>query len=355
MSLSATHEPTAPLAYPYHDAPPAGQAREIAPGVLWLRMPMPFRLDHVNVWAVRDGEGWAVIDTGLNTLDTAKAWNHLLGASGPLRAERVTRVLVTHMHPDHIGMAGWLTRRFDCRLWVTRLEYLHCRVLVADTLREAPEDGVRFYRQAGWTHDEIESYRARFGGFGKMIHHLPDSYRRIHDGERFTIGDHEWQVVVGTGHSPEHACYYCPELAFVISGDQVLPGISSNVSVFPTEPDADPLAEWLASIDKLRREVPNDVVVLPAHQLPFRGLHERLDQLARSTQIALERLRERLTEPRRVVDVFDALFARPISDAQLLSLATGESQAHINYLLRRGEVCLSRMDNGVAWYESKRP
>ena len=222
MSSVESTEP-ARLEYPCGNPPPVGAVREIAPGVLWIRMPMPFRLDHVNLWAVRDGTGWAVVDTGLSTVETAVAWNTILGPSGPLRGERVTRVLVTHMHPDHVGMAGWITRRFDCRLWMTRLEYLHCRVLMGDTVREAPEDGVRFYRKAGWGDEDIESYRARFGSFGKMIHQLPDSYRRVHDGERFAIGDHQWQVVIGRGHSPEHACYYCPDLALMISGDQVLP------------------------------------------------------------------------------------------------------------------------------------
>jgi glyoxylase-like metal-dependent hydrolase (beta-lactamase superfamily II) len=281
----------------------------------------------------------------------ANAWRTLLGASGPLGSRPVTRVLVTHMHPDHIGMAGWLTRRYDCRLWMTRLEYLQCRVLAADTGREAPEDGVRFFRRAGWTDEDIDTYRARFGGFGKMIHRLPDSYRRLVDGETVRIGANDWRIVIGRGHSPEHACLYCPALDLLISGDQVLPKISSNTSVHPTEPDADPLAEWLESIETIRAEVPDDVLVMPAHNEPFRGLHARLDHLERGQMRALERLREALKEPKRAVDVFGALFARPIgSEPNLLSLATGEAIACINYLLRRGEAVVDRLENGVAWY-----
>jgi glyoxylase-like metal-dependent hydrolase (beta-lactamase superfamily II) len=259
------------------------------------------------------------------------------------------------MHPDHIGMAGWITHRYNCRLWMTRLEYLNCRVLAADTGREAPEDGVRFYRKAGWTADDIETYRARFGNFGKMIHKLPDSYRRLQDGQQLTLGAHEWRVIVGTGHSPEHACFYCPGLKLLISGDQVLPRISSNVSVFPTEPDADPLADWLASLAKIKREVPDDVLVLPAHNDPFRGLHARLDHLATGHERGLERLREILEdEPRRAVDVFGALFARRITDPHLLNLATGESLAHINYLIGIGEAAVAKELDGVAWYQLAR-
>ena len=176
----------------------------------------------------------------------------------------------------------------------------------------------------------------------------------MHDGEVITIGRHDWQVVVGSGHTPEHACLYCPELKMLISGDQVLPRISSNVSVYPTEPDADPMGEWLASIDKLKRLVPNDVLVLPAHNEPFYGLHGRLDSLANGQVRALQRLRGALQEPKRVVDTFSALFARPITggDAMQLGLATGESIAHLNYLLHRGEACVQVDQDGVAWYRA---
>ncbi|MEJ6022674.1 MBL fold metallo-hydrolase [Ramlibacter sp. PS4R-6] len=339
------------LLYPAGEPPAPGQAVEVAPGVLWLRMPMPFALSHINFWAIRDGDAWAIVDSGLHTVETATAWLQLVAPGGPLQGRRVSRVFATHMHPDHVGMAGWLTRRFDCQLWMSRLEYLNCRLLVADTGREAPADGVRFYRRAGWQDAQIETYRARFGAFGRMIHPLPDSFRRLEDKAVLRIGEHDWHVVVGRGHSPEHACLHCPALRLLISGDQVLPRITSNVSVHPTEPAADPLSEWLESLAEIARRVPDDVLVLPAHNEPFTGLHERLRQLEDSVTQALTRLRTKLQEPRRVVDVFDALFRRPIGDdPHLLSMATGESVAHINYLLQRGEAQVERIESGTEWY-----
>jgi len=335
------------LVYPF-EAPEDGHSREVAPGVLWIRMPLPFSLKHINLWAIADGEGWTLVDTGIQTSETAAAWRRLLAED--LAPRRPTRIVATHMHPDHIGMAGWLSRKFDIALWMTRLEYLTCRVLVADTGRPAPADGERFYRRAGWDEEAIEQYRARFGGFGKSVHALPDSYRRLHDGDVLRIGERDWRVIVGTGHSPEHACLYCPEAKLLISGDQVLPKISSNVSVFPTEPEADPLGDWLASIDMLRTTIPDDVLVLPAHNEPFHGLHARLDRLAAGHARGLTRLRDRLAEPRRVVDVFGALFARPITGQQLLGLATGEALAHLNYLLVRGEAVRETREDGVDWY-----
>jgi glyoxylase-like metal-dependent hydrolase (beta-lactamase superfamily II) len=236
---------------------------------------------------------------------------------------------------------------------MTKTEYLNCRVLAADTGREAPTDAIRFYRRAGWGEAAIEDYRARFGKFGQFIHALPDSYRRIRDGETLRIGEHDWRIVVGNGHSPEHACLHCPELKLLISGDQVLPRISSNVSVYPTEPEADPMSDWLASIEKIKAEVSDDVLVLPAHNEPFRGLHARLDYLAQGHHRSLARLLKTLDQPRRVIDVFGALFARAIDPAEgsmQLGLASGESMASLNYLLNRGELRREFDADGVAWY-----
>jgi glyoxylase-like metal-dependent hydrolase (beta-lactamase superfamily II) len=339
------------LVYPFETTPEpgSGEAVEVAPGVLWLRQPLGGALQFINVWALADG-GWALVDTGIQTHDSAQAWRTAL--KGVLGGKPVTRMIVTHLHPDHIGLAGWITRKFKCRLWMTRLEYFQCRMLVADTGREAPEDGIRFFRAAGWDDDALDNYKARFGGFGKMIYQLPDSYRRMQDGDAFEIGGRTWRVVTGNGHSPEHACLYCPELKLLISGDQVLPRISSNVSVFPTEPDADPLTDWLTSCAKLKAAVPDDVLVLPAHNDPFHGLHARLDHLIAGHERSLGRLEKLLAAgPRRAVDVFGALFARPIGP-DLLGMATGESVAHINCLIGRGLAVREEGDDGVAWYRA---
>ncbi|MFA8328595.1 MBL fold metallo-hydrolase [Burkholderia ubonensis] len=343
------------LDYPCGEAEVPGAAREVAPGVLWMRMPMPLSLmNHVNLWAVRDGDGWAAFDTGLQTGDTAEAWRGLFADGGALAQGGLTRVFVTHAHPDHSGLAGWLTRKFGCRLWMTRTEYLMCRVLAADVGRDMPDDVVNFYRTAGWDEDAIDVCRTCFGGFGKYVYAPPDSYQRVRDGDELRIGDHVWRVVIGTGHSPEHACFHCSELKLLISGDQVLPRISPNVSVTPTEPDADPAGDWLDSLDKMRREIPGDVLVLPGHDEPFRGLHRRLDYLKRSQHLALNRVREALREPRRAVDVFAQLFSRPIGrDPNLLEVATGESMAHLNYLLHRGEAEMKLDNGGIAWYRMK--
>ena len=346
--LESTPRPT--LVYPFEAPPTRGRTTEVAPGVHWIRMPLPYALNHINLWALDDGHGWLLVDTGVRNEETALVWRELFANAPDKRP--LTRIIVTHMHPDHVGMAGWLTRKFGVRLWMTPMEYLTCRVMVSDSGREAPPDAIEFYRSAGWSAAAIETYRARFGNFGKHIHPLPDSFRRLDDGEELLIGANTWRVIVGTGHSPAHACMYCPALKVLISGDQVLPRISSNVSVYPTEPDADPMSGWLASLAKLKREVPDDALVLPAHNECFRGLHARIDALAIGQERSLERLRRALQEPKRSVDVFGALFARTIgeADVSLLGMATGESLACLNHLMHRGEVTRDLDADGVASY-----
>jgi glyoxylase-like metal-dependent hydrolase (beta-lactamase superfamily II) len=336
------------LEYPL-PVPPIGESQQIAPGVWWLRLPLPGRLNHINVWALEDDGGWALVDTGARTPDTLAVWERLTAQVSLKRP--LKRVLVTHMHPDHIGMAGWLTRKYGIQLWISRLEYLSCRVLVSDTSREAPPDAIRFYLEAGWAESAIEGYQARFGGFGKWIYALPDSYRRLQDGQLLQIGQHEWEVVSGNGHSPEHSCFYSRELKLLISGDQILPKISSNVSVHPNEPEANPMADWYASLAKLEDRVADDVLVLPAHNECFHGLHARVRHLRQSQDDSFVRLREQLREPRRVIDVFPALFRAKIepSDAAQFGLATGEALACLNYLLHRGEA-RKELRDGVAWY-----
>ncbi|MBL0421641.1 MBL fold metallo-hydrolase [Ramlibacter sp. AW1] len=347
---AAPAPPRDPLHYPF-EAPAPATAVEIAPGVRWVRMPLPFALDHINLWTLDDDGGWAIVDTGVCSPETTAGWTRILAEAGN---PAVSRVFVTHMHPDHVGTAGWLTRRHGCRLWMTRGEYLQCRVLVSDTGREAPAEGEAFYRRAGWDTAAIETYRARFGNFGKHIHSLPSSFRRLVDGEEIRIGRHPWRVIVGRGHSPEHACLYSPDQRILVSGDQVLPRISSNVSVYPMEPDDDPMSDWFESIARIRAQVPDDVLVLPAHGLAFRGLHARLDRLRQGQDQALQRLRERLRQPQRAVDVFGALFARAITPdkPQLLSMATGESLACLNYLRGRGEAVCDTDADGVNWWRT---
>ncbi len=340
------------LTYPLKGSvPDFGAAREVAPGVHWLRMPLPFSLDHINLWLLDEGDGFAIVDTGIASKRTRALWDQLFTTY--MQDRPVTRIVVTHMHPDHIGLAGWLTERWGVELWMTRTDYLLCRNLVADTGSPAPEAGVAFYRAAGFDEESLAAYKQRFGEFGALISPLPDAYCRLQDGDWLEIGKHPWQVVVGRGHAPEHACLYCPELNIVISGDQILPHISSNVSVWPTEPHANPLKDWLESCAALKEQLPPEVLVLPSHGDPFLGAHVRLQQLISLHENSLTKLQEFCQSPRRATDVFPALFNSRIDNGNLI-MATGESIAHLNYLIAEGQLKKTTNSDGVHFYEAAR-
>lgn len=316
-------------------------------GIAWLRMPLPFALNHINLWLLRDDNGWVIVDTGVDTKTSRGVWESTF--AGPMGGDPATHVIATHLHPDHVGCTGWLVDRFDVDLWMTRSEYLLCRILVSDTGHEAPPEGVLFYRAAGFTDEQLLLYRATFGAFGKFVRSMPMSYRRMHDGEHLHFAGYDWQIIVGSGHSPEHACLYDADRNILISGDQILPTISPNVSVWPTEPQANPLRDWFESIDKLEAALPEDVLVLPAHGKPFRGAHVRLEQLRKDHTDRLDALLENAAEPRRVVDTFDDLFSSTIDDNNRI-MATGESLAHLHYLVSTGDMLVETDADGVAWY-----
>jgi len=342
--------PSSQLEYEYDFSPEIGEAIEILPGLKWLRLPLPFLLGHINVWLLKDGNNWAIVDTGIFTSATRDVWENIF--SGCLDNAAISKVLVTHMHPDHVGCAGWLCERFDIELFMSRDEYLLCRILVSDTGLPAPHEGRRFYQGAGFAEDDMFRYVEMFGGFGKVVAPLPQSYHRLHPDQPVEIGPHKWQVITGHGHSPEHACLYCAEENVLISGDQILPTISSNVSVFPTEPSANPLAGWFESLHRLKTLLPDDVLVLPAHGKPFRGAKQRLDALIEEHQTGLDKLREVCRQPQRAVDVFPTLFKSKITNNNLI-MATGEAIAHLNYLMYEGELEVNKMENGVRWYQSR--
>ncbi len=333
--------------YPHSTPPKPGELMAVAEGVYWLRMPLPFQLDHINLWLLEEDDGWTIVDTGLASEETTDLWLQictLIDTDKPVK-----RVIGTHMHPDHIGLAAWLCRRTGAELWMSRADYQQCRVLYEEGNSEAPAEAVQFYQAAGFSESELDHYRARFGGFSKMIRGMPRSYRRIKEGDHFSINNRQWQVITGEGHSPEHACLLCPELNIFISGDQLLPTISSNVSVWPTEPHANPLQDWLNSCRRLQPLLPKDVLTLPSHGLPFIGGAQRLQQLVQTHEDDLQKIYQRCAEPLRVVDLFPLIFKSTITH-QTQIFAAGESYAHLHCLMARGLVCVDADSAGVNWY-----
>lgn len=334
------------LTYPLGKfAPEYGVVHPLAEGVGWTRLPVPGSLDHINVWLLQDEDGVAVVDTGLKLPVAKDAWHTALDGRA------VSRVFVTHFHPDHLGLAGWLCYKHGAPLWMNRTEYLLARMLVADVRDEPPAEAVTQLVEAGWTPEQVATTKARgWGNFARIVSPLPVGHIRMKEGDTIRIGAREWTVWVGSGHTPEHVCLVDVKGKLMIAGDQVLPRITSNVSVTITEPTGDPLGDWMASIEKFRA-LPDDLLVMPAHGEPFYGLHARLDRLAEGHRTSLDRLHAHLADaPRRAVDCFGVLFGRAIDDS-ILGLATGEALAHLRHLEVTGRAGFA-VEDGVRWYRA---
>ncbi len=340
---------TPQLRYLIDSPPEAGSVTRVDEGVYWLRMPMPIPgLDHINLYLIEDVDQWVIVDTGLGMKVAQEIWDKVL--TQDMDGRPVSRVIATHLHPDHVGNAGWLSRRFDAPLSMSREEYFLCRLMAADTGQPAPQEGIDFYTKCGLTDEQIDLYKSKFGGFGKAITTMPHSYERLKQGDVIKIGRHEWQVEIGSGHSPEHVCLWCKELNLFLSGDQILPRISSNVSVWPTEPDGNPLHDWLQSCLRLSKTIGDEDLVCPAHGIPFYGGPARLLDLVQKHENALARLLEYCETPRLATEVYSVLFRAKITDANR-ALAVGESVAHLNLLLSRGEISRTLNDKGQYVYE----
>jgi glyoxylase-like metal-dependent hydrolase (beta-lactamase superfamily II) len=326
--------------------PEPGELIEIAPGVGWARLPVPGSLKHVNIWLLDDGDKVVVVDTGLDIAPCRDAWETLL--SKAIGGRRVSRVIVTHFHPDHLGLAGWLTARFDAPLLMTREEWLFARMLTSDVRDTPPPEALAYWRAAGWEEERVAAEAAKgWGRFSAVVSPVPVSFIRLREGDMLPIGDRSWRIFTGNGHSPEHACLVDEAGGILIAGDQVLPRITSNVSLSLSEPEADPLGDWLASIAKLGT-LSDDLLVLPSHGEPFTGLHARLGALDHGHRDRLDALHDRLAEPLRAVDCFSVLFGRKIDDNSF-GLATGEAMAHLRRLEVEGRA-VREIADGVYWF-----
>lgn len=339
------------IRYPWAEPPVQGEATEIAQGVLWMRLPLPMALDHVNIYALDDGDSWTVIDTGLSSNKTRRIWEALM--AGPLAGKPIRRVVVTHHHPDHVGNAGWFQTEHGAELVTSRTSWLFARMLTLDVQETWPQETLDFYRSAGMASEVLNKRMAdRPFNFADTVCPMPLGFTGIKQGDVIRMGGRDWDVHMGNGHAPEHATFWSRDDNLVLSGDQILSSISPNLGVYATEPMADPVSGWMEACERLQALARPDHLVLGGHKLPFTGLPLRMKQLIDNHHGALERLLDHLDQPKSAADCFMPLFKRTIREGEY-GLALVEAVAHVNHLYHIGAVTRTQRADGAWLYQRK--
>jgi glyoxylase-like metal-dependent hydrolase (beta-lactamase superfamily II) len=344
-TTTGTRVKRAAIEFPFALAPKPLEWIEAAPGILWLRLPLPFRLDHVNIYLIEDGDGFALIDTGIDNAVSREIWQALF--EGPLRDRPLTRVVATHCHPDHIGLAGWLCERFGLPLLASQTEYLDALRILLDPGALNSEPYRSFYHSHGLSESNTEQLLSRGLHYLRMVSPLPRTFRRVIAGETLVIGGRGFDAITGGGHSAEQVMLHCGSENILLCADQAMAKITPNISVEAIDPDGDPLGIYLRSLEQLRQTMPEDILVLPGHNLPFIGLTTRIDELVAHHAARCRAILEACAKaPHSVVELVPVVFGRAIEDPHQMSFAFGEALAHANYLVRRNQLRVSKTPAG---------
>ena len=342
--MNAPHPPL--LEYPFAAPPVSGTACTVAPGLLWIRMPLPFALDHINLWLLREQGGWTAVDCGYGDSVTRALWETHFSTS--LEGLPITRIVATHYHPDHLGNAAWLSARFNCSVTMTQAEFLTAHAVREQRSSLSFADTFALFATHGMADEHVAALSARGNHYARGVPEVPARFQRMQDGDDVTAGGVPWRIICGHGHSPEHASLHSAARALLISGDMLLPRISTNVSVSAAEPDGDPLARFLASIAVLAA-LPPETLVLPSHGLPFRGIALRVAQLEAHHAARLAELEAAISAaavPASASDLLPILFRREL-DLQQRFFAMGEAIAHLNHLWHGGRLARTIAPDGA--------
>ena len=332
------------LFYPFDKRPKDGALLKVSENIHWLRMPLPIALNHINLWLLEGENGFSIIDSGMSTDESKAIWKNIF--SNFIKPKKIENILITHMHLDHSGLAGWLSNQLNLEPYFTQKEYKETQKITGEMPLDQLDLILDYYKKCGYDKKSLEHYKDRINYRKTLSSELVEKIISIKDQDNVQLSDGEWKVIIVEGHSPEHACLYSVKNNIFICGDALLPRITPNVSVNPIKPDSDPLGDWLESLENIKARIPNDALILPSHGYPYIGAHNRIDTIIDNHHNKLENICEFTVKPKSVYELFPLLFKSEINDNSRV-LAVGETMSHVNYLVRRGKLEKTIDENGL--------
>jgi len=337
------------LDYPFSKRPPNGDVIEVFPNLYWLRMPLPIALNHINLWLLEGDKGWTIVDSGMSNDESKEIWVNLFERL--FKGKTLEKLLITHMHLDHSGLAGWLSDYWKVDPYFTEKEYHETQILSKGLEKSQELIALDFYKSCGYDDASIKRYLERVNLRKTLVTPLNRGYKKIENKDTVFLGNTEWEIVIAKGHSPEHACLYSKENNIFICGDVLLPRITPNISVRPFHAETNPLFDWIKSLKEIKERIPDDALILPSHGYPYYGAHKRIDAIIEDHMNKIETLFAFCKEPKNVIEVFPALFVNEINENSLI-LAVGESLAHLNYLIGEDKMKMKKNNEGINYYQS---
>ena len=332
------------LDYPFSKRPADGQTLKVAPNIYWLRMPLPIALNHINLWLLEGDEGWTIVDSGMATEESKTVWKNIF--TNVFKTKPLEKIVITHMHLDHSGLAGWLTNEWDIEPYFTKKEFNETLKISKGMNPEQQKITLDYYKKCGYDEESQQHFIERIGYRKTLVTNLKSNFQELKDQQTPQLSDGIWKIILAEGHSPAHACLYSEQKNVFICGDVLLPRITPNVSVNPAHPDSNPLRDWLESLEKIKQSIPHDVLVLPSHGYPYQGAHRRIEAIVNNHHEKLDRIYQYIDEPKSVTELFPILFDSKINQHTLV-LAVGETMSHLNYLVAENRLKKSIDEKGL--------
>lgn len=326
-----------------------GGVEQVAPGIWRITMPLPFALRWVNAYLLQGDGEYCLIDAGLATPDAEAFMLQGLVAAG-ISPPQLSTMVLTHAHPDHIGLAGRFQQASGAPVFMLRMERQRMQGIWAAEDSQAVESVSTYYIKYGMPPEESALEKGAMAATRRLVT-VPQQVTSLEEGQQVRLAGELYEVIWTPGHADGHICLWRASDGVLIAGDHILPRISPNISLYPNS-RPNPLQDYLDSLKKVR-DLPARLV-LPGHGFPLTGLAARADELAKHHQERIEETMQIVAEVQgasgaSTYQVAEGLFAGRLDSLQNRRFAFAEALAHLEYLRFEGRL-MYREEQGVVRY-----